>query len=187
MLLKQGLEETDLDWLVENVPETMINDPQDYLSMLSERSPLTAAERLVAADAIVRLAIVHGNNSEEGATMMLSASLSKLVDSFYVILGPIGDIPVNSVLAADDSSADTVQVARKAAFRILKALTKLRGTGTRMKKEAGTALHKLASMCKAESASSGRRKLVNQIFDATSRAAAAMGIIIGPQVVVNAA
>ena len=185
VMLKEGLEETDLDWMVENVPESM-NDPQDYMSMLSERSALTVAERLVAADGIIRIAIVHGNSNEKEATKMLLAALSQLIDSFYLILGPVGDVPVNSVLGLDDGSADTIQVARKAAFRILKALNKLRGSRRKMKTEAGTALHKIVSLCKAESAaSSGRRKnILKEIFDACIKAATSMGMSIGPQVAV---
>jgi hypothetical protein len=171
LLIKQGLEEKDVDWFVENVPETM-NDSQSFFQLLSERSYLTAAERLVAADAISRIAILHGDSNETEAAQLTLNVLSQLVDSFYLILGPVG-VPVSALLN-DDSGTDITQISRKACFRILKSLIRVRGRRKQFS-PCGTALQKLANLCKGESAATGvqgavatrRKQLLKEIFDAT--------------------
>lgn len=180
LMVKQGLPEKALDWLVEFVPETM-NDSQDMLQMLSDRRSLTPAERLVGAAAVLRIAIVQGHGNETDAASMAYVSLSQLVDAFFLIAGPVG-VPVNALLV-DDSGLDVTQISRNAAFRILKSLLKVRGRRTNLRKECGMALHKVAGLCKSESAVigvagavAGRRKsLLKEIFDAVTKAANAMG------------
>eukprot|EP00980_Cylindrotheca_fusiformis_P015907 scaffold4658_cov118-Cylindrotheca_fusiformis.AAC.13 len=180
LLVKQGLPEKPLDWLVEFVPETM-NDSQDMLQMLSDGRSLTPAERLVAADAVLRIAIVHGHSNEADAASMAYVSLSQLVDAFFLIAGPIG-VPVNSMLV-DESGLDVTQISRKAAFRILRSVRQVRGRRANLRKECGMALHKIAGLCKSESAVSGvggavagrRQMVLKEIFDAVIKAANAMG------------
>jgi hypothetical protein len=186
LLVKQGLEERDLDWLVENVPETM-NDSHVLLQIVSERSSLTAAERLVAADAVIRIAIVHGHSKDTEAAQLSLSALSQLVDSFFLVLGPVG-VPVNALLN-DDSGTDITQICRKAAFRILKALQRITGRRSNLRKECGIVLQKLAALCKGESAVAGvlglaagrRKQLVKDIYDATVKAGSAMGVSVGTQ------
>lgn len=180
LLVKQGLPENALDWLVEFVPETM-NDSQDMLQMLSDRRALTPAERLVAADAVLRIAIVHGHANETDAASMAYVALSQLVDNFFLIAGPVG-VPVNALLVGD-SGLDVTQISRNAAFRILKSMRQVRRRRTNLSKECGMALHKLAALCKSESAVSGvagavagrRNTLLKEIFDAVTKAANSMG------------
>jgi hypothetical protein len=180
LLVKQGLPEKALDWLVEFVPETM-NDSQDMLQMLSDRRSLTPAERLVAAAAVLRIAIVQGHGNETDAASMAYVSLSQLVGAFFLIAGPVG-VPVNALLV-DDSGLDVTQISRNAAFRILEGLLQVRGRRTNLRKECGMALHKLAGLCKSESAVIGvagavagrRNSLLKEIFDAVTKAANAMG------------
>jgi hypothetical protein len=184
LLVKQGLHEMALDWLVEYVPECM-NDSQDLLQMLSERSSLTPAERLVAADAVIRIAIVHGHTNEIEAANMAYTALVQLVDSFFLVVGPVG-VPVNALIS-DDSGLDVTQISRKAAFRILKSLLRVRGRRTLLRTECGMALQKVASLCKGESSISGvagavagrRKTLLKEIFDAVMKAANAMGSSVG--------
>ena len=151
-LIKEGLSERAVDWLVEYVPECM-NDSQELLQLLSDRSSLTAAERLVAADAVLRIAIVHGQNDDEEASTMAYAALAQLVDSFFLVIGPVG-VPVDALIV-DDSGLDVTQISRKAAFRMLKALMRVRGRRTGVRRECGIALQKLAGFCKSESAVTG--------------------------------
>jgi hypothetical protein len=184
LLIKQGLPENALDWLVEYVPETM-NDSQDLLNLLSQQSSLTPAERLVAADAVIRIAIVHGHCNETEAGYMVYSALSQLVDSFFLVVGPVG-VPVIALISGE-SGLDITQIARQAAFRILKSLLKVRGRRAGLRRECGMALQKLASLCKGESAFSGlanavagrRKALLKEIFDAAMKAANAMGSCIG--------
>ena len=180
VIIKQGLPDVALDWLVEYIPETM-GDSQELAQLLSDRSSLTPAERLVAADAVLRIAITHGQSNEIDAEAMVYSALSQLVNSFFLVVGPIG-VPVN-VLIGDGSGLDVTQMSRKAAFRILKSLLKVRGRRARMRNECGMALQKLASLCKGESAVSGvagavagrRKALLKEIFDAVTKAGSAIG------------
>jgi hypothetical protein len=185
-LIKQGLPERAVDWLVEYVPECM-NDSGEMQKLLSDRSTLTAAERLVAADVVLRIAIVHGQSNDEEATSMAYSALAQLVDSFFLVIGPVG-VPVNALIV-DDSGLDVTQISRKAAFRMLKALMRVRGRRTGLRKECGMALHKLTGLCKNESVVAGvagtvagrRKQLLKEIYDQCNKAAANMGVSIGTQ------
>jgi len=169
LMVKQGLRERDLDWLVENVPETM-NDSQYLLQVFSDRNNMTAAERLVVADSTVRIAIVHGKTNEAAASQLIFTAVSQLVDSFYLILGPVGLLPIDALFNADSGTPIT-QTSQKAAFRILNALSKLRGPARyHFQKDCNIVLQKLINLCKVElqGAVVGRRKqLVKELYDAT--------------------
>lgn len=174
LLVKQSLLERDLDWLVENVPETM-NDSRYLSQIFSERNSLTTSERLVAADAIIRIAIVHGQSNEMEAAHLIANAVSQLVDSFYLIIGPIGLFPVDALFNSE-SGIPITQIAQKAAFRILKSLYKIRGVKTRsIRRECCIVLQKLINLCKGElqgGAVTGRRKqLLKELYDAATKAA----------------
>ena len=167
LMVKQGLNERDLDWLIENVPET-INDSRYLLKIFSERNGLTAAERLVAADAAIRVAIVHGQGNDSEAGQLILTAVSQLVDSFYLIVGPIGLLPVDALFSAESGTPIT-QISQKAAFRLLKALTKLRGVKNHVRRDCSMVLQKLISLCKQElqGGVTGRRKqLIKEMYDA---------------------
>lgn len=175
LLVKQGIQERDLDWLVENVPETM-NDSRYMLQIFSERNSLTSAERLIASDACIRIAIVHGQSNETEAAQLIVNAISQLVDSFYLILGPVGLFPVDALFNAESGSGTPItQLSQKAAFRILKSLTKVRGIKTHnTRRECGMVLQKLTNLCKGElqgGAVTGRRKqLLKELYDAATKA-----------------
>ncbi|KAL3918168.1 MAG: hypothetical protein SGILL_004366 [Bacillariaceae sp.] len=179
LLVKQGLGESDVDWLVENVPEIM-SDAQSLLHILSDRSFMTASERLAMADTISRIAIVHGSDfNDNDAAQMTAGALSQLVDSFYLVLGPVG-VPVTALLN-ENSGTDITQGARKAAFRILKALIKVRGRRHAFQ-VCGAGLQKLATMCKGEStsmqgatAAPKRKQLLKEVYDTAAKAVGISG------------
>jgi 6,7-dimethyl-8-ribityllumazine synthase len=173
VLVKQGLEEKDVDWIVENVPEAF--DPPVLLQILR------VEQSLAAADAICRIAIVHGGDVDDSAAAQLTQNtLSQLVDSFYLILGPVG-VSVSALLI-DDSETDITQKSRKAAFRILKSLIRVRSR-RKVFLPCGATLQKLAGLVKSESAASGltgtvankRKQLLKEIFDATSKSVGVLG------------
>jgi len=173
LLVKQGLQDRDLDWLVENVPETM-NDSRCMLQIFSERNYLTSAERLVAADAIIRIAIVHGQSNETESSQLIVIAVSELVDSFYLILGPVGLFPVDALFNADSDTPIT-QILQKAALRILKSLTRVRGIRTHnIRNEYSMVIQKFMNLCKGElqsGAVTGRRKqLLKELYDAATKA-----------------
>jgi len=179
MLLKQGLPEGAVDWLVEFVPESLLDAPL-ITSCLSERNSLTAAERLTMADAALRIAIVHGSRDESEAQPLTYAALTVLVSSFFLVLGPIG-VPVNVI--CEEGGQDVTQVCRKATFRMLKAMQKIRGSRVSLKNEVNMALSKIAGLCKSEGVMTGvvgiiaskRKSLLKEIWDAVTRANNAMG------------
>eukprot|EP00534_Pseudo-nitzschia_fraudulenta_P000845 CAMPEP_0201128544 /NCGR_PEP_ID=MMETSP0850-20130426/34027_1 /ASSEMBLY_ACC=CAM_ASM_000622 /TAXON_ID=183588 /ORGANISM="Pseudo-nitzschia fraudulenta, Strain WWA7" /LENGTH=447 /DNA_ID=CAMNT_0047397763 /DNA_START=62 /DNA_END=1405 /DNA_ORIENTATION=+ len=171
LVAKQGLREQDLDWLVDNVPEVM-NDSRYLFQIFSERNSLTAAERLVVADAVIRIAIMHGQSNEMEAGKLILIALSQLVDSFHLIIGPVGLLPVDALFNAESGKLIT-QTSQKAAFRILKALTKYKGTRNHFRESYNITLQRLTILCKGELQGplTGRRKqLVKELYDAAVKA-----------------
>ena len=179
MLVKQGIPESVTDWLIDNVPEC-IRDAPFLTALLQERSSLAAAERLVAADAGVRIAVAHGSKDESAAKLLLLASLSQMVSSFFLVVGPVG-VPVGILI--EDNGADVTQLCRRSTLRMLDALQRVRRDRIGIRNECSKALQKLAGMCKGESltmqesgAVGNRRKtLLKEIWDAIVKALNAMG------------
>ena len=179
LLIKQNLAETELDWLIESVPET-IEDVTALGGVLADRTSLTTAERLVAADGILRLAIAHGQTHPSEAEALVYAALSQLIASFFLIIGPVG-VPVNALVG--EGNLDATQVSRKATFRMLTALQKVRGYRVRLRNECVMSLQKFAGMCKGEvivsnmqSAAATRQKnLLKELLDMVMKALDAMG------------
>lgn len=181
-LIKQGVPENVLDWLVENVPEC-INDSADLLQLLSDHSSLTSTERLVVADAVLRIAIVHGHSNDHEAAHMAQTALSQLVESFFLVVGPVG-VPVDALIN-EDSGLDVTQTSRKAAFRILKSLLQVRGRRSSLRRECANALQKLAGLCRSESALAGvagavagrRKSLMKEMYDLIIKASNSMAAV----------
>ena len=179
IIIKHGLPDEVVDWLVDFVPEC-INDAFALTMLLSERCPLTAAERLKTADAALRIAIAFGSRDELEAKNLVGACLHQLISSFYLVLGPVG-VPVNALI--EENGMDLTQVCRKATFRILNALQKVRASRTGLKSECSLALQKLASLCKGETGMTGvagvvanqRKTLLKEIWDALVKALNGMG------------
>lgn len=173
LLIKQGLNDSELDWMIESVPE-LAQDALALRGVLTDRSSLTAAERLVAADGILRIAIAHGHMHTGDAEALTYAALAQLVASFFLIVGPVG-VPVNT-LVGEGTGLDATQVSRKTAFRMLNALQKVRGYRTRLKNDCSIALQKFAGMCKGESIVAGRQKtLLKDLLESVGKALDAMG------------
>lgn len=178
-LAKQGhLTDCAVDFLVDFVPE-IINDAGALTSLLSERSPLTAAERLRMADVALRIAIAHGSKNEQEAKNLAYAALTQLTLSFFLVIGPVG-VPVNVMI--EESGNDVTLVCRSAAHRMLDALQKVRGDRAGLRNECANALQKLAGMCKGDNIMSGvggsaaqsRKKVLKQIWESITKACNAM-------------
>ena len=180
LLVKQGQSDTLItDFLVDHVPESL-QDAESLTMLLSDRSSLTATEKLVTADASLRIAIAHGHRDERTAKTLVYAALTQLVSSFFLVLGPVG-VPVSAL--GEEDGMDVTQICRLATFRMLNAIQNVRGSREGLRSECSVALQKLAGMCKGESILSGvagpvvslRKKLLKDIWDAVIRAANAMG------------
>jgi hypothetical protein len=170
MLAKSGLPDDIVDWLVDFCPES-INDADAFLALLSDRSSLTAAERLQVADVALRVSIAFGDELE--TKNLIGASLNQVLSAFSLILGPVG-VPVNALIE-DESGLDRTQTCRKATFRILSALQNVRFSQTGLRNECTIALSKLGAMCKAESTgvtgvyASRRKALLKEIWEAANK------------------
>jgi hypothetical protein len=176
VLLKQGVSEAALDWLVEFVPETMDHSLD---AVLSDLSSLNTAERLVVADGILRIAVAHGHREPAESEALAYTALAQLIVSFFLVIGPVG-VPVNTLVSG--SGLDATKVSRRATFRMLKCLTKVRGYRTGLRNECGMALQKLVGLCKGESIVGGlpnsvasrQKTLLKELIDAIIKAANAM-------------
>eukprot|EP00804_Cyclotella_cryptica_P010226 CCRYP_016701-RB/>CCRYP_016701-RB protein AED:0.07 eAED:0.07 QI:60/0.66/1/1/0.66/0.5/4/103/1342 len=118
-LLKQGLDDRFVDYLCEFVPETF-SDVMILSSLLSEKGLLSSSERLALADASLRIAISHSLRGEMAAKRLANASLLVLIESFHLVIGPVG-VPV-SVLRQVNGQ-DATDTCRNAMFRMLSMLS----------------------------------------------------------------
>lgn len=157
-----------------------MQDAESFLMLLSERSSLTAAEKLETASVALRIAIAHGRENESMAKSLSCAALSRLVSSFFLVIGPVG-VSVNAL--DDEGGTDVTQTCRNVTFRMLGALQNVRARRTGILNECGMLLQKLANLCKGESLMTGisgpaattRKKLLKDIYDAVVKAANAIG------------
>lgn len=165
--------------IVDFVPES-IQDAESFAVLLSERSSLTAAHKLETAAAALRIAIAHGSQDESMAKSLTYAALTRLVSSFFLVIGPVG-ISVDAL--DDEGGTDVTQTCRNATFRMLGALQNVRARRTGLQNECGICLQKLSNLCKSETMMAGvsgpaanmRKKLLKDIYDACTKAANAMG------------
>lgn len=138
-ILKQGLPENCIEWLIEFVPESIL-DGLIIIALLDEKGLLTAAEYLTVASAGLQVAAVlnspHGMNKD-----LISASVAVLLESFPLVIGPIG-VPVS--ILRDENGQDVTYVCRKLMFRMLDTLSSLRDEYTDLRDEA---LTNISTMC----------------------------------------
>lgn len=180
LLFKQGLSNSIVDWLVEWVPEA-IEDVVHFCGVLSDRCILTTAERLVVADGMLRIVIVHGHRHAQKATPLVYAALAQLVASFFLLVGPVG-VPVNTLIG-DGVGTDAAHISRIAAFRILNAMKKVSSYRSSLKNECFLALQKLAGLCKGEAMVSGlpmsianrQKGFLKKLLDEINQTSVAMG------------
>ena len=177
-LLKQGLDDASIDYLCEYIPESFSDAPK-LSSVLSNKDSLSVPERLVLADASLRIAIAHSSRGEQIAKGLFSLSLSVLMESFQFVLGPVG-VPV-SVIRGQAEGPDTTESCRGAMFRMIGALSTVNPDSI-LKSPSVAAIARIASMCKSESSSVGsgavgarRKALLKEIWDACGVANTALG------------
>ncbi len=177
-IVKQGLPEKALDWMVRNIPE--IFSDAGELSNILETHALTPKERLQVADGSLRIAIAHGSRNEMQSQRLAYNALSVLVSSFYLVIGPVG-VPVT--LTCDEQGQDITLICRKVLFRMLSTLQNGRTMSERLKSEAMLALSRMASLCKSDALLGGlggtalkkRKALLKEVFDAIVRVNVSFG------------
>ncbi len=176
-MMKQ-LDPTMLDWLVAHVPE--IRSEGSIFLHLLERGILSAVERLHVADAALRIAIAHGSKDETELQPLAYTALSVLVNSFYIVLGPVG-VPVNVI--RDQNGEDTTHLCRKYLLRMLSAVKIIKEDTPKIRNESRIALSKLAGFCKNDMNFSGltgaaaqrRKVIIKELWDALVRANTSLG------------
>ena len=139
-LFKQGIQESCIDWLIEFVPESILDGPI-IIALLEENGLLTATEYFTVASSGLQIAAElspHGGHINKD---LISASVAVLLESFPLVVGPIG-VPV-SVLR-DENGQDVTYVCRKVMFRMLDTLSSLRDEYTDLR---GEALTNISTLC----------------------------------------
>lgn len=178
-LFRQGVSDSELDWLVVHVPEIM-DDGTAYQSLLGLQTISTACERLVAAGAVLRVAVIHGHKNEALTQTLVHGATAQLIANFFIVLGPIG-VPVQAFM--NEKEGDTTKVCRKAAMRMLQSMSYIQGDQRRLRDECVIALQKLARLCKGEeivgglpaSVASRQKGFLREMLDGINKNLVAMG------------
>lgn len=179
-LVKQGLPENCIDWIVEFVPESF-SDAPIIIALLAEKGLLTATERLTAASAGLQLAVVLSPQGEQIGKDLITASATVLLESFALVIGVIG-VPV-SVLR-EENGQDVTYVCRKAMFRMLETFSSINPQNLDLKNEASIALSKMSALCISENnavggipgvAATRRKALLKDIWEKCIQANSVLG------------
>jgi hypothetical protein len=117
--------------------------------------------------------------ADDNTKQLVVISLSHLVSSFFLVLGPVG-VPVSSIIRPGH---DTTKISRKAAFRMLKTMLLVQSFRPEVRAECSVAVQKLIGLCKGENLLSGlsgalasrQKKLIKELTDSLLRANNAMG------------
>lgn len=162
------------------MPEALFDGPV-ICSLVSEKGLLTATERLSAACTGLQIAVSHSHMDEEIVSKLVAASTAVLLDSFTLVIGPIG-VPV-SILREENGRDATNVVCREKMFRMIKTMASICPNDNDLKNEASITLSKIAAMCKSENSVGGvggtaanrRKAVLKEIWEACLLANTALG------------
>ena len=175
-LIKQGLPDQCMEWIVKFIPQPL-SDAPIIITLLSDKGYLSATQRFNVASAGLQIAVAHSQREDSMAKSLITAANSVLLDSFTLVVGPVG-VPV-SVLR-EENGQDVTNICRKAMFQMLKTLATISPKNTDLKNEACITLSKIAAMCKSENAvggaSSRRKALLKDIWEKCLQANASLGM-----------
>ena len=175
-LIKQGLPDQCMEWIVKFIPQSL-SDAPIIITLLSDKGYLSATQRFNVASAGLQIAVAHSQREDSMAKSLITAANSVLLDSFTLVVGPVG-VPV-SVLR-EENGQDVTNICRKAMFQMLKTLATISPKNTDLKNEACITLSKIAAMCKSENAvggaSSRRKALLKDIWEKCLQANASLGM-----------
>jgi hypothetical protein len=179
-VLRQGVDDSELDWLIEFVPELM-DDGKAYHNLLAMPTLSIASERLVAAGGVLRICIMHGHRNESRTQALALAAVTQFIASFFMALGPVG-LPAQTLVGYSKGS-DAVTVCRNATLRMIRSTVYVRGQRQGLRNECVVALQKLARLCKGEelvgglqvSVASRQKGFLREMIDAINKALVAMG------------
>lgn len=178
-ILREGVMDSEWDWLCLNVPEIM-DDAAVYQDLLGRLALSTASQRLGAASGVLRLALMHGRREEALSEALVVAATQHLIANFFIILGPVG-LPVNAF--ENDKGGNSTKACRKAALRMLKTFSLAQGRRQGVRNECLVALQKLSRMCKGEELVGGlpvsianrQKGFLREMLDGINKALLAIG------------
>jgi len=178
-LVKQGLPQSSVDFLVRFVPESF-QDASELLSLLSEKDVVPLIERLVAASTALSICVTNSSRGEMTAKILLSASLDTLVDGFHFMITPLG-LPV-SVFRDEENGQDITLMCKEATFHMITTLSKINPTSI-LRKDAIAYMTKIANLCKSENVAGGasgtaalkRKNLLKGIWDLCDSSCKSLG------------
>lgn len=181
VILRQGLSDDEIDWLISNIPEIM-DDGNAYVDLLArfETIPSTS-ERLIAASGILRIAIMHGHRLDTRSWALAYGTTNELIVNFFVVIGPVG-VPVQTFVG-EEKGTDATQICRRAALRMIKSMCHVRGQRESLRNACVMALNKLARLCKGEEIIGGlssslanrQKNFVREMLDNINKALISMG------------
>ena len=171
-LLRERLKGDKLDILIEFVPEGML-DADIILTTLQEKH-LSIVSKLCIADATLRMAIASDTYSEEKDLKIVFASLTVVINCFYLTQGPVG---VAADVLYEDLETNISQICRNSVYRMISSMETIPKGRESVKKECAVALEKLAGLCKATDSGDGKRMNtgIQSIRESISKAAEALG------------
>ncbi len=178
-LVKQGLPQSSVDFLIRFIPESF-QDASELMSLLGEKDAVPLAERLVTASTALSICVANSSRGEVTANNLLSVSLDTLVDGFHFVIGPLG-LPV-SVFRDEENGQDITLMCKEATFQMITTLSKIHPRSI-LKKDAIVYLTKIANLCKSENAAGGatgaaalkRKNLLKGIWDRCDSSCKALG------------
>jgi hypothetical protein len=181
-LVKQGLPQNSVDFLVKFIPESF-QDAPELVSILSEKEAIPLVERLVTASTALSICVASSSRGEATAKNLLSASLETLVDSFYLVIGPVG-LPV-SVFRDVENGQDITLMCKEITFRMIKTLSTINPRSC-LTKDAIAYLTKISVLCKSENSigslsgavASKRKSLLKEIWDSCDSSCRSLGVSI---------
>lgn len=169
-IIRQGLPFVALDWLISNVPEIYQVEPlSDILD--GRGNSLTIVEKLQISDGALRICVMYSDNEEKSLNLIYK-TLSILVNSFFIILGPTSELPVSSL--SDEAGNDITNKCQKILFRMLNVIQEIDSSNERLKHEVALSLSKIASFCKSDGSitnkSAKRKKLLSDVWNTVMKA-----------------
>ncbi len=138
---------------------------------MAEKGLLTATERLTVASAGLQVTVALSPQGEQIAKDLITASVAVLLESFSLVVGPIG-VPV-SVLR-EENGRDVTFVCRKARWKMLDIFSSISPKNIDLKNEACIALSKISALCISENnaivgisgvAATRRKALLKEIWE----------------------
>ena len=173
-LVKQGLPQSSIDFLVRFIPESF-QDASELMLLLGEKDAVPLVERLMTASTALSICVANSSRGESTAKKLLAASLDTFIDGFHLVIGPLG-LPV-SVFRDEENGQDITLMCKEATFQMITTLSTINPRSI-LKKDAIIYLTRIANLCKSENTVGGvseRKNLLKGIRDRCDSSCRSLG------------